>query len=240
MIICKNCGVELEPDMKYCPLCEVPVNEGVSYEPTGSVNELSGWDRQAHFSRGLMDSPQRRATWELVSIILILIILITIPLNLLLNSEISWSEYPVAICLILFSYISFFAFLNKGRTIRFIWVFLTASVSILILDFFTGGIHWAVIPGIPLLFFLNAILIGLLEVIRLSKQRGINLIAYCFLSSALFCAGIEATLDLYIHGKIQLVWSMIIFACVIPIAVVLLFMHFRLGRGRDLYKTFHI
>lgn len=240
MIICKNCGVELEPDINFCPLCEEPVNDGGIYVPAGSVTEQSPWNRQSHLKRRAMDSPQRKATWELVSTIIILIILITIPLNLLLNNEISWSEYPVAICLIVFTYISFFAFLNRGRTVKFLLVFLTGSVLILILDLSTNGPHWALLPVIPLLFFFNIILVVLLEVIRISKHRGINIIAYCFLAAALFSVCVEAGIDLFITGKINLVWSLIIFACVIPIAAILLFMQFRMGRGNDLYKTFHI
>lgn len=231
MIICKNCGVELEPYMKICPLCEEPVNDGpvikkVHHRESAKERTIS--------------QPQRRATWELVSLILIFITIMTSILNYILNKEISWAEYPVAVCLILFSYISSFAFLNQGMFIQFLAVSISSSLLIYTLDVITGGPYWALKLGIPILVSLNLILLCLLQVIRASKKRGINIIAYSFVAAAVFCLCIETAIDFYANGVTHLVWSLIICACLLPVAAVLLFMHFRLKKGTDLNKTFHI
>lgn len=231
--------MELATDMKYCPLCEEAVDCSLPAHPV-TVDEPYLWNRRPDLHKNLMDKPQKKATWEIVSIVLILIIMITMTLNFLLNKEISWSEYPVTVCLVLFSYISSFAFLNSGRILKFVFVFATASVLILVLNYLADGPDWAILPGIPLLFFFNVILLGLTGIFRVSKQRGINLIAYSFLAAALLSIAVEASIDLFIGGSIDLVWSLIISACIIPIVIFLLFMHFRLRRGNDLYRTFHI
>src|SRR5512133_38994 len=112
MIICRNCGVELEPDMVNCPLCEMHVEEVVS-----SSSDHLTYGRIKSAERR-MTQPQRKATWEIVSIIILFVITITTLLNFILNKTISWAEYPVAVCLVIFSYISVFSFLNKGKEVK--------------------------------------------------------------------------------------------------------------------------
>lgn len=243
MIICKNCGVELEPDMEYCPLCEEPVKDGFKVklkEEKEKDTEKPGWTKQTSPYKKIMSHPQRKATWELVFFILILISIITSLLNYILNKEISWSQYPVAVCMIIFSYISFFAFLHTRTEIQFFFGFISASALILLLDFITGRENWSLRLAIPLLLFTNIVIILLIKIIHFSKQRGINLIAYSFLAAALLCISIEVIVDLYINNQISLTWSLIVSACVLPISLVLLFMHYRLKKGTDLNKTFHI
>ena len=239
MIICNNCGVELEPDMDVCPLCQQPVSADVVTDRKAGT-EKQRQEKPASTDDRTMSKPQRKAVWELVSIILILLVVATSLINFIINKAISWSEYPVAICLIIFSYVSSFALVNKRREAQLSLAFVASSLFILVLDHLTGGRNWAFQLGIPLLFFANIILIGFLAAIRLAKQRGINLIAFAFLAAALLCLATEVIADLYIKDTIDLVWSLIVSACVILVAAVLLFMHYRLKKGRDLNKTFHI
>lgn len=124
--------------------------------------------------------------------------------------------------------------------IQLFYAFVMASLFILVIDSVTGGANWALWLGVPLLFFVNLIFIGLLAVIRSAKQRGINLIAFTFIAAAILCLTIEATVDLYTKQHIDVVWSLIVTACVLLVAAVLLFMHYRLKKGQDLNKTFHI
>jgi hypothetical protein len=35
-------------------------------------------------------------------------------------------------------------------------------------------------------------------------------------------------------------WSLIVFACILPVAVILFYIHYRLNRGTDLRRFFHI
>jgi hypothetical protein len=234
MIVCKNCDVELDTEMTSCPLCGEPVSDGSS---AGLVREKN---RSGILEKRSMSQPQRKATWELVSIILVLIVVVTILLNFLINREISWSIYPVASCLILFSYISIFAFLNRRREIQILFVFVVASAFILLLDVVTGALDWSYKLAIPLLFMFNLIFTGMLKIFSNAKQRGINLIAYLFLGAALFSTGVEVITDIYVNGRVYLVWSLIIAGCVLPVVTALLFMHFRLKKGIYLKKTFHI
>lgn len=234
MIICRNCGVELEPDMVNCPLCEMHVEEVVS-----SSSDHLTYGRIKSAERR-MTQPQRKATWEIVSIIILFVITITTLLNFILNKTISWAEYPVAVCLVIFSYISVFSFLNKGKEVKILYVFILSSILIVLLDALTRNYSWSISLGIPLLFSLNFIIIGIMQVFKRAKRRGINLIAFFFLAAALLCICTEIVIDRYVTGHIKPVWSLIVLVCVLPVVTVLLFMHLRLNKGTDLSKIFHI
>lgn len=79
----------------------------------------------------------------------------------------------------------------------------------------------------------------LLEIIRHTLSRGVNLIAYAFVGSAVLCVAIETILSFYHNRIIHLEWSLIVLLCALLVAIVLLFPHFKLKIGRSLEKTLH-
>src|SRR5689334_18619699 len=112
MTVCKNCGVELEEAMQHCPLCGEPVTGRDNvYAPTPGA-------QQAFRYSGPMSQPQKKFTWEIVSIILLSGIIATFIIDFIINRRVTWSEYPVAISLVIFSYISLFAFWHQKSIVQ--------------------------------------------------------------------------------------------------------------------------
>lgn len=237
MIYCKNCGVELEAEMLHCPLCGEPV---AGDPQSNSFQSAAASQQTTPFGRKKMNKPQKRFTWEIVSIILLSGIMAMFIIDFAMNRNITWSEYLAAICLTVFSYISLFAFWNQRTIIHMAGGFIASSICILILDAVMGNFNWAVKLGIPLLFACNVAIVVLLAVIQISKYKGINLIAYSFIAAALLSISIEGILSFYTTNLFHLWWSLIVAACIFPIVIVLLFVHFRLQKGRSLHKTFHM
>ncbi|TWI82526.1 DUF6320 domain-containing protein [Chitinophaga japonensis] len=234
MNICNNCGVELEDDMQYCPLCGEPV-AGVGNEKRPAIPEREIFDYP-----GKMTPPQKKFTWEIISIILLSGTVATSIIDFIITRGVSWSEYPVAISVTIFFYISLFAFWEQRTVMQMAGGLILSACFLVGIDALTGGIGWSVQLGIPLLFAANVVVAGLLAVIRRSKHKGINLIAWAFLAAALLCIGIEGILSFAATGAFHFGWSIIAAGCVVPVVLALLFVHFRLRKGRSLQKTFHI
>lgn len=237
-IYCENCGVQLENNMQSCPLCGELVagdHQTLSKQPAASTIQPF-----APYSHRRMDQPQKRFTWEIISIILLSGVIAMIIIDFAMNRRITWSEYLAAICLTIFSYISLFAFWNQRIIIDIAGGFIASCICILLLDALIGSFNWAIKLGIPLLFASNVVIATLLAAIQISRHKGINLIAYSFIAAALLCICIEGILSYFINYSIHLWWSLIVTACIIPIVLVLLFLHFRLQRGHSLRKTFHV
>lgn len=237
MIYCNNCGVSLDDETTQCPLCHETVhNDGTqNINRTGAVlaNKFSCPPRK-------MTRPQKKIVWEIVSITIISMVVVNVLIDLIINKQITWSQYPVSVCMILFSYISSFAFSKQNTTLKIIFGILASTVSLILVDSLVDGISWSVKLAIPLLLSGNLIAGLLLVVIKKSKRKGINLIAYFFMAVALYVLCIEAILSIYKTGTIQLYWSIIVLVCMFPVALVLFFVHYRLTKTQNLERIFHI
>lgn len=117
---------------------------------------------------------------------------------------------------------------------------LLSSASIVAVDAVTGGINWALTVGIPMLLSVNLVIAGLIHIFRFAKYKGINLLAWAFAGVAILCICIEGILSYYQTKSLYLAWSVIVLGSILPVFLVLLFVHFRLKKGRNLEKTFHV
>ncbi|MDR6568112.1 hypothetical protein MRBLMN1_003806 [Chitinophaga ginsengisegetis] len=228
MKYCNNCGVILEDDMQICPLCGYEAGTN-SASPEPAVTQPAA----------TLTRQQKKLVWEIVSLVLISSIIAALLINLIVNKTISWSEYPVAVCLTIFCYVSFFAFWSGSSAARMLGGFITSAVLLLLLDAFTGGLSWAATIAIPVLLVASLITAIFLSITRHTVSKGVNLIAYAFIGSAVLCVAIEGILSFYHTRTIRLEWSLIVCLCVLLVAIALLFLHFRLKKGRSLEKTFH-
>jgi hypothetical protein len=231
---CKNCGVELEPDMQICPLCGVPLNEQEDRPDIPPAGVAAGYPGL------LLNQTQRKFTWKIISIILGSGILAAFIVDFIISHGITWSEYIIAVGLIIFCYASVLSLWNKSILAELACGFVMSSICLLGLDMLTAGINWAAGLAIPLLLSVNVIGTIYINVIRLSALKGINLIAYAFLAAAVLCLCTEGILSLFRNGVWRLHWSLIASACVVPVVIVLLFVHFRLRKGQYLRRTFHV
>lgn len=235
---CSTCGVELEDNIQDCPLCGEPVVSNVSANDAGRSS--SAKFHESLFVPKKMSQPQKQFTWEIVSLTLLSGAIATFVVDFILNNSITWSEYPIAISLSIFCYVSLFAFSGQTTLTKITGGFVLSSICLVLLDAFTGAMNWSVGLGIPLLFISNLVVMIFITVIRRSRYKGINLIAYGFVGSALICISIEGILSVFKKGHFNFLWSIIVSACIVPIVVVLLFVHFKLKKGRSLEKTFHV
>ncbi|QEH41653.1 DUF6320 domain-containing protein [Chitinophaga sp. XS-30] len=229
---CKNCGVELEEDMLVCPLCGKPVHD---QDAESAVD-----DKPASYLKASLNRTQRRFTWEIISIILGSGIVAALIVNLIISKKITWSEYTTASGLVIFCYVSIFAFWTKNKLAGIASAFILASGGLLLLDVITGGVSWADRLAIPLLLGVNVIGLIYMKVVQSARYKGINLIAYAFMGAALLCISAEWIISFFMWGTWRLNWSVIVAACVVPVVVILLFIHFRLKKGQDLKRTFHV
>lgn len=231
MTICKQCGVELEDEMSLCPLCETPVNDSTSKDVILQISK-----------KGIPEVRKKDVLqlilWQITAVLLLSGIVATVIINLSIQGSITWSIYPISICLIVFSYASLIVLL---RTRVFFQVLAAWVVSALVLVV----VHWSIEADWPLLIalpILSAItLIGLLMIFLLTrlKAKGLNILAVFFVCIAGLCLIIDGILSFYFNKVVELQWSVIVAACLIPVTAAILFMYFRTKNNTDFQKIFH-
>ena len=241
MIHCKNCGVELEVKMNFCPLCGTPVSlethenkEHLQFRKTKPEERL-----QSDFNT--LTHPQRRKLfWELSGIILISGMLVTLIIDLIINKQITWSKYSLSVCLVLFVNITLIVFIQKKIFVLLVGSFLSVSALLFLFDLFNTKTGWGKEYGIPLVLSFYCVVYILIRIVRRTRQQGINLIAYFLIASGILSLGIEGIISLQRINRLELQWSLIVVASVLPVAAILLFIHYRLRKGTDLKRFFHI
>jgi hypothetical protein len=236
MNICANCGVELEHDMDMCPLCGTPAGE------PARKSRIDEPVDKAHFKGWKLAEPEgisvlQRILWQVTSILLLSGIASTLAIDLAVHKMITWSVYPVTLCMIVFCYASFFAFWRARKIYQIIGGLLISVALFIVLDIALSQ-RWPLQLGLPLLCAVNFVAIMMMLAVNKAKQRGLNVIAYACVAIAVLCISIEGILSLY-DGNLVLRWSVIVAACMLPVTAALLFMHHKIRKNPDMEKIFH-
>jgi hypothetical protein len=238
---CKNCGVELEENMNFCPLCGEPVaykthkNKAyLQFQKTKQEEKiLSDFNELTHHQR-------QKLFWELSGIILISGMIITFIIDLIINQSVTWSKYSMSVCLVLFINVTLIVFLQKKIYVLLSGSFVSVSILLILFDLFSQNTGWGIKIGIPMILCFYFVVFGLIKIVRRSRRVGINLIAYFLVTSAIFCLCIDGVISLQRNNRLNLQWSVIVLASVLPVAAILLYIHYRLKKGTNLKRFFHI
>jgi len=241
MSYCVYCGVELDEEMDFCPLCNTSVTADVA-DARESDQKSSTFPKENLLPdyEKLTRIQYRKLFWKLSTLILLSGSLVTLAIDLLTSNAITWSKYSAVSCMAIFVNLSLLSVWRHRVVVSLGISFLSFSLLIVLFDVFGFKEGWGKQLGVPILaFFYFAFLVMTLLIKRL-KNRGLNLISYFIISSGLISVGIESILDRFFSGHIALGWSLFVILSVVPVAGILLFIHFKLKKGRDLKRFFHI
>ncbi|MCF8231648.1 MAG: DUF6320 domain-containing protein [Bacteroidales bacterium] len=238
---CANCGVEVEENANFCPLCGEPVVD----KHTGNIDYITIRKRKKEEKaltdyQKLSSLQKRKLFWEISGIVLITGILVTLLIDLFASSRITWSRYSVTVCAVLFLNTTLIRFWPKNLMVLMLGSMTSTSALLILLDVFTGNMDWGVNLGVPLLVVAHILTLALTKIIKRAREKGLNIIAYSFIALGIFSLGIEGVVSLYVKNAINLHWSLVVIASVLPGAAILFFIHYRLKRGTDLRRFFHI
>ena len=229
MIVCKQCGVELEDGMTECPLCENIATNGLETKMFVNRNHV---DEDHH------PSLLNHILWQIACILLISGIVATLVINLSFVGHITWSIYPVTICLIILSYASLMALWRVSLLIQTLIGWILSSLLLVGINMYTTE-DWPVHLALPILASVNVMSALSIAILSKLKVKGLNILAILFVAVAVLCLIIEGIISLYFKGQILLSWSVIVTACLLPVTAAIVFMYFRTRSNSNLQKIFH-
>ena len=243
MIRCPYCGVELEENVNYCSLCGEPVRPLAADE--NHLSHLGSGkgkreDRELTDFHRLSGFQKRMIFWKISGIILLSGMLIVFVIDLAGNQSLTWSRYPLTVSGILLVNATLVAFWYKRSLLLLLFSFLSVAILLVLLDIYAGNTGWGMQLGIPLLMAAYVVIYIFSVLIRRTKRKGLNVLAYSLGVSGVLCLCIDGILSLYSGEKLYFSWSLIVLVAVALISALLLYIHFRLKRGTDLKRFFHI
>lgn len=233
MPICKHCGVEIEVGFTQCPLCQ---------QPTGNHSELKQ-EQASNLNPGyspLSKKEKARLFWELTSILHFSALVVTLLIDIISNKKPTWSLYAITSITASLVYITLLTF-----AIRKLWIFLPGLLIntlgfLALIDLYHEGMSWFINPGLPLAGFF-IILLGMVMIYgSITREKGFNIIASAAVATGLYGILAEVFIKLAHQIPVSLSWSVIVASSILPFALLLFFLHYRLKRGTSLRKFFHL
>lgn len=232
MIICPNCGVELDDGLKICPLCGKVPGDNREKEHLPS-------DYTADIIR-LHKKENSKYLWELSGIIAFSAIAVCTIVDLLISKGLKWSLLCDVSILALWIILTLFIFSYKRTFIIVPALMVTILAALSLIDLITTGRSWFFPVGLPVTIaaFITAGIVLILY--RIANFKGLNILAASFIVLSGFCIIIEMVLDKYMNGIVDLRWSLIAAISILPVALIFFFYHYRLKKGNRLDSFFHI
>ena len=117
---------------------------------------------------------------------------------------------------------------------------LTILISLFLIDLIHNGIEWFIPVGLPVTIAMF-IAVGIITILyEEAHLKGLNIVAAGLIVLSGLSIITEFVLDKYLNGDINMRWSLITSVSILPVALILVFYHYRLKKGNRLDSFFHV
>ncbi len=247
MAYCPDCGVEIG-GAPSCPLCgarnprsDAGADSGCEGPDKDALEtRQGGFLGEAEMLESFTLKERKTIAWEVVSVAFAVAILALFSINLLTARVLSWALFPVSALIFLWIIITAILVLENASTLRWILAALDLPAFLIALGFLSGDVSWAWRLALPIAIFAELIVAALCLQVKNAKRKGLNILAYILVGVAVLCLGIEIFIDLFAGGPIRLGWSAVTALSLVPIAVFLLYIHYRVAKTTNLRRLFKL
>lgn len=229
MPICASCGVELEEEVKACPLCGRPVDgsESVEERPDEGVGKA-----------------RRLRALEAYSVVSVIAAVLCLGVDLwTTKGSLGWSLSTVVNVAM--------AWLLVAMPLLFIrkpWLLVATLVpGELLLIFLLNLVYliqgttglWFFSYGAPIYVLSIGLFVASFILGSLPKVKGLNIPGIILAAAALECLGLEAIITLAGKGRLDFVWSPIVALACVPLSGLCFYFHYRVMK-RPLRRSLHL
>lgn len=210
MSYCVNCGVELSASATECPLCNTPVI---------NPKDLGGGRAEPPFPRekGQVETVKRKDLGLLVSAVVLATAVPCGLLNLLVFNKTAWSLAVIGVCVILWvMLVPVVIYTKQSVYISILLDGLAIVVYLYMLAYMVHSDDWFWGLGVPIVLLLTVLAEIFTFCVRRLPRSFLTIALYVFTVLGIGCVGLEIMIDLYVTGKIAILWSAVVLTvCVI-------------------------
>lgn len=224
MSYCVNCGVQLDPSLERCPLCNTPVinpNEVTHTRPVPPFPQ----------EKGQVEVVKSRDLSILLSVSLTAASAVCALLNLFVFQKSAWSLYVIGACVVIWV-LAIPAVIYTRMPIY--GSLLCDGVAIALyqylISFNTADHDWFFGLALPITVLCTLAALLFAFFIRKVSSAFLMVGLYFFVDLALLCGGIELLIERFLGRSLRLTWSAVVLAicAVIVIALVTILSRSRL------------
>jgi hypothetical protein len=234
MSYCVNCGVELHPSAKGCPLCGAPVVNPYSLADDRSPTPYP--QRRTDVGPAL-----RRELALLLTAMLTSVSVCCALLNIVLLPSKWWSSYFIGACALLWVVLVPPLLLRRlNITLKLAFDACATALYIYLIAFVTGGGEWYFELALPILT-IGAVIVLVLSLILRGGGRSMLTTAVLVIGSiGLFAVGVDLFLDWYLSSVWILSWSLVVGIICIALITPLLVVRYNPRLREEVRRRFHM
>jgi hypothetical protein len=233
MNYCINCGVELDEDLSSCPLCGFNIG-----------NEESETVKKSEFFPSdiilLHKKETRTHLWELSGIISFSGIVVCSIVDFVIMKKFTWSLFADTSIMASWLILSLSLLAFRRYYIILPGFLITILTMLLLFDVFSPTVNWFFKLGLPITITLFISVTIVLILWKFAHFKGFNILAFAFFILSGFCVISEIFIDRFLFKVVDIRWSAIVAVSILPIALILLFAHYRMRKGNRLDSYFHV
>ena len=233
MSYCVNCGVELDKTASKCALCGTPVQN-----PAKPVDETS--PKPFPDNDFVFYDRNRKMISIIASIILAFPCILCILANVLFSPPgLVWAIYPVGALIVAWVFIVPPTLMKMKLPGRVAMALPGLLAYIYLIEIFSPTKGWFFPTAAPLTL-VCCIYIIIISSLRVNKiLKGFNLMAAGVAGAGVLVVLIEVILDLTIEKNISISWSILTFACLSGIALILISVEHNERSHQEIRKRLH-
>ena len=234
MSYCTNCGVELDEGLVSCPLCGFT---------SGKKDNTESRDQSEHYPSDIIllyKKESRKHIWELSGVISFSGIAVCTIVDLVIHKSLSWSLFADTSIMASWIWLTLILLAFRKYFIIVPGLLITLLTTLFLFDLFNPPVNWFYRLGLPITIALFISITIIILLWKVAHFKGFNILAIAFLVLSGFCIVSEVFIDKYLFNKIDIRWSAIVAVSILPIALVLLFVHYRMKKGKRLDSYFHV
>lgn len=230
MPICKKCGVELETGTAVCPLCGT---------------DISGGNACRKQTEPTVSKPGTRYDnlWflEIFSFFAAAAFIIVLAVDFAYNAGLTWSKIPLIAIFFVWLFIFLIHHLLSRPYLLVGLEMLNFFVFLWFLDRFTGDYFWFFGLAFPLILTLGILFLLVILWIRSFHLSTLLSLSVGTLACGIFLLCLEMILHDFQNESFSISWSLVAFACILPVSGLFFYLQKRLNRkGSEMKKYFHI
>lgn len=216
MSYCVNCGVELDPSLKSCPLCHTPVINPSQLQTAPAPSPYS-------LKKGQVDVVKKKDLALLLVIVLGATALSCLLLNLFVFVDGPWSLFIIGACLLLFVMaIPAVIYTKLPIYVSLLFDGIAVGIYLYLITFNTKSSDWFTGLALSILVLITILVEIFALLLRSFRISFLTTALYFFAEAALLCVGIELLIQHFSGIPPHPVWSAVVLTVCSVIVVTLI------------------
>ncbi len=233
---CSRCGVEVDPDVENCPLCDAPIQKL-------PMDDGSPWpgEEAPLPSAPPMSSDERKALARTLTTLGFLIpASIVLTVDWFVSRSLSWSLFVLVSLGAAWMWALIPLIFNRKPYLLIASITIVAMGAQAAIGLLSADAGWILPIGIPILLIAGLLTSGVTALTIRAGKIGGNLAGWILQAIVVLSGVTDILINSWMGGSMRPGWSIVVASTLLPISVMLLYLHHRPSRRQRLRQYFHV